>query len=200
MNNNLVSAIFVGILVSIGSQNALAGVKEGRQALAAKHYKIARMEFTAAARKGEPGANYWLGHLYDRGIGVGYDAVKAFKLIRKAALNDVILAERRLGELYRDGRGVIQSRARARQWFDIAATDGDVAAQREMGLIYADGIGVLPDKIRAYAWFDIAARQGDVDSTRRRNKLAKTLSSDDIRIANALARRIARTIAKRTIE
>ena len=48
-------------------------------------------------------AQYYLGHLYEKGLGVERDAVKAIQWYNKAAQNELADAECALGQLYCEG-------------------------------------------------------------------------------------------------
>jgi len=185
------------ILVGYGHA-AYADIASGRAAFDAGHYNLARREFEQAIAQGNYEGRYWIARLYDLGYGVARNPERAFRMMKEAAQKGVVLAERRLGEMYRDGYGVLQDYPRARTWLDAAATDGDMVAQRELGKLYAGATDVPADPIRAYAWYDVAARSGDEAAIDRRAKLAKSMSPDDIKVANALARSFAATIALRS--
>jgi TPR repeat protein len=177
---------------------AYADITKGRAALEAGNYSLARREFERSIKQGDYEGRYWIARLYDLGYGVKRDPERAFKMMKEAAEKGVVLAERRLGEMYRDGYGVLQDYPSARTWLDAAATDGDIVAQRELGKLYASTTDIPADPIRAYAWLDVAARSGDQAAIDRRAKLAKSMSPDDIKVANDLARRFAATIASRS--
>jgi uncharacterized protein len=188
-----IAAMLVGY-----AQASLADVADGRAALDAGNYAVAKREFEAAISRGDIEGRYWIGRLYDLGYGVKRDPERAFKMIREAAEQGVVIAERRLGEMYRDGYGTLQNYSKGRKWLDAAATDGDIVAQRELGELFADTTDIPADPIRAYAWLDVAGRSGDQAAVDRRGKLAKSMASDDIRIADDLARSFASTIATRS--
>lgn len=185
-----IAAMLVGY-----TQAAFADIATGRAALQAGDYAVAKREFEAAVSRGNYEGQYWIGRLYDLGYGVTRDPERAFKMTKTAAEHGVILAERRLGEMFRDGYGVVQDYPQARIWLDAAATDGDMVAQRELGKLFARATDIPADPLRAYAWLDIAARNGDEAAIDRRAKLAKSMTADDIKVANDLARSFAVTIA-----
>lgn len=188
-----VAAMLVGY-----THAAYADISSGRAALEAGNYSLARREFEQAIAQGNYEGQYWIARLYDLGYGVKRDPERAFKMMKDAAEKGVILAERRLGEMYRDGYGVLQNYPNARMWLDAAATDGDVVAQRELGKLYAGATDIPADPIRAYAWLDVAGRSGDQAAIDQRAKLAKSMSPDDIKVADALAGSFAATIAMRS--
>jgi len=192
------ASLIVAIAAMFVGHAAYADIANGRAALDAGHYSLARREFEQAIAQGNYEGRYWIARLYDLGYGVKRDPERAFGMMKEAAEKGVILAERRLGEMYRDGYGVLQDYPNARTWLDAAATDGDVVAQRELGKLYSGATDIPADPMRAYAWFDVAARSGDRAAIDRRAKLAKSMSPDDIKVAGALARSFAATVALRS--
>lgn len=139
-------------------------------------------------------ATYWLGHMYEQGLGTAPDAKEAAKLWTEAAQAGSVQAERALGLLYLQGEGLFQDFAEARKWLEAAAHHGDATAQRELGTVYAEGLGVTKDPIWAYVWYDFAARGYDREAAKLRGELLKTTSSSDIEEAQKLAAKIAPTV------
>jgi uncharacterized protein len=88
------------------------------------------------------------------------DDADAVKWFRKAADQDLALAQNNLGSMYREGRGVSQDYAEALRWFRKAADQGSAQAQTNLGFVYMNGLGVPQDYAKAVAWYRKGAEQG----------------------------------------
>jgi TPR repeat protein len=96
------------------------------------------------------------GTLYETGNGVQQDYAQAVLWYRKAAEQNLAIAQYRLGVLYANGVGVPLDKSQAAAWFQKAADQGYVYAQVMLGSDYLTGDGVQRDYAEAYFWFDIA--------------------------------------------
>ncbi len=181
------------ILMTTGV-SARADVKSGLSLMYQGDYADALQELQASAKSGDVDAEYWLGHMYEQGLGVKRDAAQAVTWWTTAAQGGSVPAKRALGVLYLQGEGIFQDFAKARTWLEAAANDGDAVAQRELGTLYAKGLGVNKDNIWAYVWYDFAARGYDRESEKLRGDLLKTMSAGDIEEAQKLAAKIAPTV------
>ena len=74
-----------------------------------------------------------------------------------------------------------------REFNDLAA-QGDANAQYNLGMMYAFGQGVIQDNVYAHMWWNFAATSGDSDAASYRDFLAKDMTSEDLSIAQGLAR------------
>lgn len=105
-------------------------------------------------------AEYNLGELYSKGLGVGQDDDKARQWWEKAAARGFITAQLRLGYLYYQGKGVRQDYDMARQWWEKAAAQHNPSAQALVGSLYEHGEGVKKDFATARKWYDEACKGG----------------------------------------
>lgn len=111
---------------------------------------------------------YYLGYLYEKGIGTKRRGKRAFKLYQRTADADseagedqyaIHAARTRLGILYMEGIGTDVDRNAAREQFEIAADDGYAMAQYYLGIVYEMGYGTAIDYARALDCFEQAAQQ-----------------------------------------
>lgn len=191
--------VFLGL--AIASTGALAAapsakqqkidLRQGVAAFKGGAYGIALAKLRPLAKANNVRADYWLGRLYEDGLGVKQDTKKAITLYRKAAKAGRPKAELRLGEIYFSGTETLQDFTKAHKWLERAAFDSSRLAQRDLGRLYANGWGVRKDPIWAYVWFEFAARQGDYKAQQQRDHLLKTMSDDQIAEAQKLTRKIA---------
>lgn len=139
-------------------KEVLASEREG-------NYQHAAAILTTLAQQNDADAEFMLGGLYQKGLGVPMDNAKTFFWYRKAAdhpgTSAAITAESEIGVMYYLGIGVPKSYEDARLWDERAATAGDAIAQRNLGELYFQGLGGKRDYALAAAWFQRAASQGD---------------------------------------
>ncbi len=104
-----------------------------------------------------PDAQFRLGDLYERGIGVARSFDLAAEWYRKAAANGHADAQFSYARLYDMGHGVDKSPEAAWQWYLKAAESGSAPAQYHVANAYMSGKGVERDLVQAYVWFTRAA-------------------------------------------
>ena len=94
-----------------------------------------------------------------------------------------------LGVMYRMGKGVARDDKEAVKWCKLAADQGDAGSQFLLGYMYLNGIGVPQNSLRAHMWVNIAASQGIEGAASERDNLAKEMTSEDIALAQQMARK-----------
>lgn len=120
-----------------------------------------RTALLVKARRGDAGAQFWLGAGYEQGWFGKADFKEALKLWRKAAAHGDPDAQNALGQMYEDGEGVRQSYILAAKWYRDAAEHGpDLGGagqgRNNLGLLYMEGLGVPKGFVQAYMWFRLA--------------------------------------------
>ena len=65
---------------------------------------------------------------------------------------------------------------------------GSALAQLNLGEMYQTGIGVLADNVLAQMWFNLFGANGDSNGAKKREKIAKDMTPEDISKAQAMAR------------
>ncbi len=154
----------LALSVLLCSTAAVAGLKEGYEALSKKDYVTAANEYRPLAERGDPEAQYRIGRMYEFGNGYPQDKAQGIAWIRKAAAQGHVDAEQELGVVYATGDGVKQDNVQAVAWFRKAAEQGDATAQYNLGLLYAKGQGVARDYAQAVDWWRKSAVQGNADA------------------------------------
>ena len=109
------------------------------------------------AEQGYAKAQYNLGVLYNKGIGVPQDYTEAMKWYRKSAEQGLADAQYNLGVMYHKGEGVPQDYTETSKWYWKAAEQGHADAQYSLGAMYGRGQGVQQDRVQAYMWLSLAA-------------------------------------------
>jgi uncharacterized protein len=128
-----------------------------------------------AAEKGEPTAQWRLGHMYAKGEGVPRSDLRAFGYFGKIANSHaedgidspnariVASAIVAVGQYYLDGipdSDIKADPTRARRMFFYAATYfGDPDAQYLLGRLFLDGSGGQRDPVQAARWLKLAANK-----------------------------------------
>ena len=91
---------------------------------------------------------------------------------------------------YHFGAGVPQDRAEAVRWYRAAAEQGNAEGQWRLGMRYATGRGVPLDHVAAYAWLNLAAAQGHEEAAGSRDRLAESMTAEQVAEAQRMAREL----------
>lgn len=103
----------------------------------------------SSAIQGDAGAQYRLGNMYHKGIGVEKNDANATHWYRLAAEQGNLQAQVRLGFMYRFGDGVAQDNDEAFKWYYLASKQESSEANFYLGLMYDAGIGVRSNHAEA---------------------------------------------------
>jgi transglutaminase-like putative cysteine protease len=133
---------------------------DGVRTFESKDYELAITWLKPLAEKGHVRAQYYLGWMYEGGLGVAIDLREAARWYRLAAERGDPFTQARLGYLYEMGLGVARDDRLAAQWFAKSAEAGDLQGQSYLASMYRDGRGVDRDFKQAEKWFLMAADQG----------------------------------------
>lgn len=121
--------------------------------------------YRQAAQMGYTPALFLLGLAYDKGRGVGQDAVLAGLWYQRAAEHGSVNAMYNLAVLYANGAVMgAPDYEQAARWFHQAAEKGHVASQYNYALLAARGLGTPRDLAVSYRFLALAAAAGDADA------------------------------------
>lgn len=130
----------------------------------------------AAAKRGEPQAQYELGRTFwQRG-----EYAQALPWIQAAAGRGHAEAEYLLGMAYLQGRGTVQNYRSALAHFSKGAELGQLDAQYQLGIFHRDGMATQASKETAYLWLNLAAARGHQEALILRDKLAAVMDADEL--------------------
>ena len=101
-----------------------ADVNTGVAAAQNGDFATALKELEPLAEQGHAKAQYNLGVMYEKGLGVPQDDKEAVRLYRLAAEQGDADAQYNLGAMYGNGTGVVQDFIYAHMWWNIAASNG----------------------------------------------------------------------------
>ena len=126
----------------------------GRQAYRAEDYAKAMTILAPLAEAGDPVAQYYVAHMYEKGDGVAKDASKTLEFYRRSAEQGYARAQYKLAIGYAQGwPGLEKDEAEARRWLVKAAEGGSRSAQRVLGKAYEQGrLGFARDPDQARYW------------------------------------------------
>ena len=132
-------------------------------------------------------AQFRLGSLYEKGLGVKKDLEIARQLYTAAGEKGNAKAMHNLAVLYAEGIDGKPDYASAAQWFRKSADRGISDSQYNLGILYARGIGVEQNLPESYKWFALAALAGDNDSAKKRDDVGGRLDAQALMAARLAA-------------
>jgi TPR repeat protein len=138
-----------------------ATVEDANEAYRRGDYETALHLAEPHASGGDPGAQYRLGVIYERGRGVAQDYAEAERWYRKSAVQGFAQAQNNLGHLYEIGHGVPQDYGEAMKWYRKSAEQGYGLAEVNVGNMYLHGRGVTKDDAEAVQWYRKGAERGN---------------------------------------
>ncbi|WP_457814080.1 tetratricopeptide repeat protein [Sinorhizobium meliloti] len=152
----------LSLLLLVSATTARAGVAEGIKTLEGGDIAGAVKEFQEAYEAGDADGAFYIGRLFEMGLGTDKDMRRAAELYAAAVSKKSAKAENRLGLMYLKGELVIQDYARATELICAAAAAGDPNGQFNCGLIYSEGKAVGQDWAKAIDYWQKAAAQHSV--------------------------------------
>lgn len=141
---------------------AHADVSDGLVALDAGDIPTAAISFQNAFTTGDADGAFYLGRLFEFGLGTEADLGRAANLYAAGAEAGSVLAMNRLALMYLNGVVLLRDYGEAARLFCASADAGDVTGQLNCGLLYQAGRGVDANPSEAVRYFELAAAQGNV--------------------------------------
>ena len=86
-----------------------------------------------------------------------YEPEQAITLLRDAASQDVVQAQRQLGQIYREGKVTARDFTESLHFYQRAAKRGDLESQYGLAELYRYGYGVEQNFKKSLMWMSIAA-------------------------------------------
>lgn len=139
------------------SQNVTGDIKIGIAALNKNDFALAAREFATAFDKGEADGAFYLGRMYETGMGAPVNVAQAIEIYRAGIEKGSASSLNRLGVMHLEGIGVLQDYAEGAKLVCQAADTGETNAQFNCGTLYLDGKGVKADPSKAVSYFQKAA-------------------------------------------
>ena len=155
--------IFILGMTTLLACSAEAALSDGVLAYQYKQYSAAFSEFSYLAEEGNPAAAYYLGKLYQGGLGTTQNVGKARALFQAADSGYYYPATMELGKMLLNGSFQVPAEpARGIALLKKAAHVGEAEASFELGQAYASGTVVEQNLNYAYGFYLKAALQGDM--------------------------------------
>jgi len=144
-----------------------------------------------AAEQGLAPAQYRLGTMFEKGIGVPENPTKARTWYERASAQGNVKAMHNLAVMQAEGAGGPQDFAGAARSFDAAALHGLADSQYNLAILHERGLGVERNLAEAYKWFSIASANGDADAGARAEALKNSVDAAKLVDAELAARTFA---------
>ena len=158
MRMKLWAALLLSTTLSV---SALAGLPEAVKAFDKAEYETAYPEMMALASEGNPEAAYYMGKMYQEGLGVEADVTKALQYFEQADKGFYSNATVQLGKMALAGKGMAQNKDLGIQYLKKAAYAGNGDAMFELGKLYETGDGVEKNYTYAFGFFYMGALKGE---------------------------------------
>ena len=137
-------------------------IQAGIAALDKSDFALAAREFAMAFEKGEGDGAFYLGRMYETGMGAPANVAQAVQIYRAGIEKDSRAALNRLGVMHLEGIGVLQDFTEGAKLICEAADKGDVNAEFNCGTLYMDGKGLEADSAKAVSYFQKAASKDHI--------------------------------------
>lgn len=157
-----IPVVLVTFVASLWTVSASADVEQGVELLNAGDVSGAATEFAAAYEAGDGEGAFYLGRLFELGLGTDQDEMRAANLYSAAAEGGSTKAQVRLGLMYHEGRILLRDYDEGTRLLCAAADAGDADGQLNCGLAYRAGRGVAADDVLALSYWQRAADQGNI--------------------------------------
>jgi TPR repeat protein len=151
-------------------------------------YTKSLREFKALAARGDVAAQFRVGLIYYRGLGVQPNYPEALNWFKKAALHGHSLAQYNAGYMNEKGEGTPQDYMEAAKYYRQAAERGNQLAQYNLGFMYEKGQGVSSDEVQALMWYNLASIQGETKAKAARDRITVWMTPAQTAEAQRLAR------------
>ena len=119
-------------------------------------------QFAAGYEAGDAEGAFYLGRLFELGLGTEADPMRAANLYAAAAEGGSARGQLRLGLMYHEGTVLLRDYVEGTRLICKAADAGLADAQLNCGLSYQTGRGVETDTARATVYWEQAAAQDNV--------------------------------------
>jgi TPR repeat protein len=149
-------------------------LKTGIEKYRAKAYSEALPLLLRAGNAGKSEGAFYLGYMYDEGLGVAQDYALARKWYEQAATAGHPSAFHNLGLIYGAGHGVPADYTIALEWYRKAAAAGNASAMQAVGRYYEQGLSVVADKAAALTWYKKSAVRGETRAVQALERLGET--------------------------
>lgn len=154
-------AVLLGIALSVFASVQAASFDAGQKCFDKKDYECAVDHWYSLASAGNAEAQFAIGRMYWRGIGVEKDYAAALAWYEQAADASYEPALLALGEAYTAGEGILPLPKKTYYWYKQAAQRGSAEGMRRFGQLFEQGYAAPVDLKQALSWYEKAAKAGN---------------------------------------
>ena len=154
--------ISLSVALTALSSMAFADVGQGIDKLNAGDVAGAAKDFANAYDAGDSDGAFYLGRLFELGLGTERDGMRAANLYSAAAEKGSVRAKVRLGLMYHEGTVLLRDYTEGTRLLCEAADAEDIGGQVNCGLALKSGIGVPENPDLAVEYWNKAAANNDV--------------------------------------
>ena len=162
IRNILLFGLCVIMTSSVMADDKMGDVKQAIKTLELGKVQEAVKEFQAAFEAGNGDGAFYIGRLFEMGLGVDKDMTRATQLYAAAVSKNSALAQNRLGLMHLSGESVLQDYKRAAELICASADQNDQNGAFNCGLLYSEGKGVDKDPKKAVTYWVKAAKANHV--------------------------------------
>ena len=120
------------VMLSLSACETRSGYSGAVESLNNGDYVAALKEFRKLSLGGSASAQWRIGTMYEKGLGVSRDHREAVKWYRKAAEQGTTFGQWKLGRMYERGFGVTKDYREAVKWYRKSAEQGFRPAERAL--------------------------------------------------------------------
>lgn len=176
------SAIMTLVLLLLAAPRLAAAddYERGIAALDAGRYDEALYYISLHAANGDARAQYTMGVMYRRGLGVAQDDREALLWYLSAAEAGHMLGQYAAGHAFDNAIGADRDVGNALHYLGEAALQGHATAPVQIGSIHYLGNGIEVDHARAFFWWQIAVDRNAPGAAQNIFRLKQEISSQDL--------------------
>lgn len=153
--------IYTVLGTTLISTAAFAGLNQAIVAYDSGQYPKAMEEFSYLADEGDGTALYYMGHIYEKGLGVEADKEKALDFYKRADTAGHEGATATLARLIMENPDIQDNTAIGLELLKKTAYNGNADALYELGELYTKGDKVEKEYTYAFGYYLMAALKGD---------------------------------------
>jgi len=152
--------ILVGLVSMAGATLVIASpADDAISAFNRQEYVQATEAFRGLGQAGDPVAQYYMGLIFEKGLGFPANPSIAVQWYERAAEQGHADSQNNLGVMYLNGPAAIRNPQKALEWLEKAAGQGSLAAQMNLAYAYLNGVGLAIDYPKAIKWYGMAAQR-----------------------------------------
>lgn len=184
----LVGNAFLALCIAFPGASYSWDLSKYRTAYKSSNYSEAFQLAADGARAGNAEAQFFLGLMYQTGLGTRVDIERAAHWYEKSAHGGDLAGQRYIGKMYYTGQGVMKNYRSAYYWFSKSADRGDAESQYYIGQMNLRGEAVNKNLVEAYFWYLLASTAGFPDAAVKLALVKRDISTAQVNAAQKRAK------------